>query len=1013
MQNRQHLVVIDPGHGGSERVGGSSPNNAIAPNGLMEKDLTLDMAQRVRDTLSSSNIEVMLTRDQDTNLALEARAHVARDNEAALFLSIHFNGFRDPSVDGTVTFTGRGASESSQQFAQVLQAAVVAVTGVRDRGVRSRNFGVIMPGRHHPDTASVLLEVAFLTNPEQAERLTQDDYKTLIADAIVSAIRTYMASTSHTKSVVLSGHAGTPGSRTPVVAEDIPLAPEAGGRSIVESALETGDIIVSTTTEAVSGLIAGVSGSQVSHAALYVGDGMVVEAIGGGVMLTTLQQALEDDSFAVALRYPGLTEEQKLMIRDFAGQHLDSGYDYVGIARHALFRLAGVICNRFEGTDRVACEAGRYMVSFGNDDADRWYCSELVFAAYEHAGASLGLLPQTSTPGTIVSLNTILEYVGHLKSYPGEHGELQASGSKGLALNLQQASKFGLGGDGVVIPMSVYRSAAMAGNFGGTPARSLSEQGRSESAELYQRNHETLQQYSGMNVPQQSRVASTDRFANVVARQYCAGDHVRQDDAATSLAEYSVPETGIVHALELNLVPITRAGSYRLAYDRIRNLGYGVIEQAPGRDNRNFRGTTSLQDALNTWATYIPTVMAAPNYILTGGVYVDKPGEHGRGNAIDIDGFWWSDTDKFLANDAPTDWHRYLTIEATLRKAFGTVLNYDYNSAHHDHWHCDLGRNTNWRRVSSQSYFAQRALNEIWGENLSVDGNWGNLSSTAASRNGYDFSTTGSWDHFLDDIINQQSTTLVQQNSVINAARFHSLDVDADNVTSQDAVPVQQTEILNQQREYTDPSNFPVNLPEPGGSVDQFELVIPQGLQFSYVDIKFVELSPLAKAEIIQSPQQGATGRQVIKVRWTHPPYGKITYLLRAYASLDGQPEKVRVLNDSPGFDLRTKTLVKQNVPVEYIIRGNKAKLLDEAMRQLKREDGSPATQTQAIITTAVVIALIVAAVVVVGMLVLYGILHEAMERGYDVKDTKYKAAVGEGASRQEHEMVFNLDKPG
>ncbi|MBE2224230.1 MAG: D-alanyl-D-alanine carboxypeptidase family protein, partial [Anaerolineae bacterium] len=201
---------------------------------------------------------------------------------------------------------------------------------------------------------------------------------------------------------------------------------------------------------------------------------------------------------------------------------------------------------------------------------------------------------------------------------------------------------------------------------------------------------------------------------------------------------------------------ITHAGPYRLAYDRLTTLG--VIEPLPGRNTRKFRGTAALQTALNKWAPYISKVMPPPNYILTGGLTVNKPGEHGKGNAIDVDGFWWSSTNKFLAKDAPTDWYRYLTIEATLRKVFGTVLNYDYNVAHHDHWHCDLGMPTRWRAVKSQAKFAQRALNEIWGENLQVDGRWGKLSQAAASRNGYNFSVAGGWDHFLDDIINQQST---------------------------------------------------------------------------------------------------------------------------------------------------------------------------------------------------------------------------------------------------------------
>jgi len=203
---------------------------------------------------------------------------------------------------------------------------------------------------------------------------------------------------------------------------------------------------------------------------------------------------------------------------------------------------------------------------------------------------------------------------------------------------------------------------------------------------------------------------------------------------------------------------ITHAGPYRLAFDRL-NSHYGIIEPLPDRDNRRFRGTAALQAALNQWASFLDRILSPPSYILTGGLYRDKPGEHGKGNAIDVDGFWWSDDNKFLAKEAPTDWIKYLTVEASLRKVFGTVLNYDYNQAHQDHWHCDLGAGIAWRTVRSQALFAQRALNEIWNEKLKVDGKWGNLSKSAMARQGYEFPASGEWDRFLDDIISRRQST--------------------------------------------------------------------------------------------------------------------------------------------------------------------------------------------------------------------------------------------------------------
>src|SRR5256885_10160455 len=157
------VVVIDPGHGGSSPIGGSSPNNAKGPNGLLEKNLTLDLAQRVASLITSmGSAKVILTRTTDTNLALIDRAKVAKDNNAAVFLSIHLNGWTDPNVDGTEVWIAPNANSQSQAFATTLLNYLVAVTGVRNRGVQVKDFGVLKRDRHALDTATCLAEIAFL-----------------------------------------------------------------------------------------------------------------------------------------------------------------------------------------------------------------------------------------------------------------------------------------------------------------------------------------------------------------------------------------------------------------------------------------------------------------------------------------------------------------------------------------------------------------------------------------------------------------------------------------------------------------------------------------------------------------------------------------------------------------------------------------------------------------------------------------------------------------------------------
>jgi N-acetylmuramoyl-L-alanine amidase/outer membrane protein OmpA-like peptidoglycan-associated protein len=181
------VVVIDPGHGGDKAIGGSSPNNAKGPNGLLEKDLTLDLARRVHKILSRA-ATVLLTRSDDTNLSLADRAKLARDNNAKMFLSIHMNGFPDSSVDGTEVWVARQASDASTRFAKGVLERLAAATGVKNRGVKQRDLGVLLPARHASETAACLAEISFLTNPEQARRLKDESYLQSIANALAEAV---------------------------------------------------------------------------------------------------------------------------------------------------------------------------------------------------------------------------------------------------------------------------------------------------------------------------------------------------------------------------------------------------------------------------------------------------------------------------------------------------------------------------------------------------------------------------------------------------------------------------------------------------------------------------------------------------------------------------------------------------------------------------------------------------------------------------------------------------------
>jgi N-acetylmuramoyl-L-alanine amidase len=188
------VVVIDPGHGGSG-IGTHGPG----PAGLREQDVALDIAQRLAallggriQVLLSGTVRVIMTRTADTSVGLPQRAQVAKDNHAAIFMSIHLNASTDPGRDQSEVWIARGASERSRKLARAVLTRLVAVTRVPDGGVAEKNYNVLVPSRHAPETAACLVEVAYLTNPAQAARLADVRYRQDIAVALMQGISDFL-----------------------------------------------------------------------------------------------------------------------------------------------------------------------------------------------------------------------------------------------------------------------------------------------------------------------------------------------------------------------------------------------------------------------------------------------------------------------------------------------------------------------------------------------------------------------------------------------------------------------------------------------------------------------------------------------------------------------------------------------------------------------------------------------------------------------------------------------------
>ncbi len=194
-------VVLDPGHGGWD-IGTQTPN------GVAEKNLNLEIALRARDLLTAAGAGVIVTRDRDVSLApqadglsadLQARVNVANDADADLFISIHGDGFDDPSVSGPTGYYGppdgyvysdtRSESliQQSRRLAETVLWNTVSTTGLPDHGVRAFPFYVL--GRTQMPAS--LLETGFLTNEADATKLLGGAFQDQVARGILGGVLAY------------------------------------------------------------------------------------------------------------------------------------------------------------------------------------------------------------------------------------------------------------------------------------------------------------------------------------------------------------------------------------------------------------------------------------------------------------------------------------------------------------------------------------------------------------------------------------------------------------------------------------------------------------------------------------------------------------------------------------------------------------------------------------------------------------------------------------------------------
>lgn len=174
-------VTIDAGHGGSE-------NGAIGCLGDKEKDINLQIAKKLEAKLKRAGAVVYMTREDDKTLGLKERVDISNKNNSQIFISIHNNALPDSLADkdasGTEVYY---FYPQSRYLAKVMSSVLSNEIGLKNRGAKVGSFAVI----RNTESLAILIEVAFMINPEENANLITTDFQNKIADGILKGLEKY------------------------------------------------------------------------------------------------------------------------------------------------------------------------------------------------------------------------------------------------------------------------------------------------------------------------------------------------------------------------------------------------------------------------------------------------------------------------------------------------------------------------------------------------------------------------------------------------------------------------------------------------------------------------------------------------------------------------------------------------------------------------------------------------------------------------------------------------------
>lgn len=176
-------VVIDPGHGGGDP-------GKVGVNDAKEKEINLQIAEKMKSLLEERGFSVVMTREKDEMLEgdkkedMKKRVEIINETKPDIAVSIHQNSFTDEAVHGAQTFYYSG-SEEGKQYAQVIQNALLKVDESNHREAKANdNYYLLL----RTEVPTVIVECGFLSNKEEAQKLSNNQYQEEISKVIVDGI---------------------------------------------------------------------------------------------------------------------------------------------------------------------------------------------------------------------------------------------------------------------------------------------------------------------------------------------------------------------------------------------------------------------------------------------------------------------------------------------------------------------------------------------------------------------------------------------------------------------------------------------------------------------------------------------------------------------------------------------------------------------------------------------------------------------------------------------------------